>query len=223
MKILIIEDEEKIANSIKKGLLQEMFVIDVAYNGQEGLNLALTEKYNLIILDRMLPGIDGIEICKKIRLKKIKTPILFLTAKGQIEDKVQGLNFGADDYLIKPFAFSELLARVKALIRRPLNINSEILKIDNLTLDLIKMEVRRDKQNIFLSQKEFILLRYLMLNQNRIISKNEIAQNVWDYDADILLNTIEVYIKHLREKIEKPFKTKKPLIKTVRGFGYKIG
>ena len=223
MKILIVEDEVKIGNSIKKGLEQELFVVDVANDGTTGLDLALSEKYDLIILDRLLPGIDGVEICKKLRLEKNTVPILLLTAKGQVSDRVEGLNSGADDYLVKPFAFEELLARVKALLRRPQNRASNILKVSDLTLDTTSFEVKRENKSINLSQKEFIFLKYLMRHKDKIVTKDQIISNVWDYDSDILSNTIEVYIKHLREKIDKPFKDKMPLIKTVRGFGYKIG
>lgn len=223
MKILIIEDEVKIGNSIKKGLEQEFFVVDVANDGSTGLDLALSEKYDLIILDRLLPGVDGLKICKKLRVEKNTTPILLLTAKGQISDRVEGLNSGADDYLVKPFAFEELLARVKALLRRPKNSSSNILVVSDLVLDTTSFEIKRDNKNINLSKKEFIFLKYLMRHKGKIVTKDEIMSNVWDYDSDILSNTIEVYIKHLREKIDKPFKDKKPLIKTVRGFGYKIG
>ena len=223
MKILIVEDEVKIGNSIKKGLEQELFVVDVANDGTTGLDLALSEKYDLIILDRLLPGIDGVEICKKLRLEKNTVPILLLTAKGQVSDRVEGLNSGADDYLVKPFAFEELLARVKALLRRPQNRASNILKVSDLTLDTTSFEVKRENKSINLSQKEFIFLKYLMRHKDKIVTKDEIMSNVWDYDSDILSNTIEVYVKHLREKIDKPFKDKAPLIKTVRGFGYKIG
>ncbi len=224
MKILIVEDEQKIANSLKKGLQQELFIVDVAYDGTTGFDLATSEEYDLIILDRLLPGIDGLEICKKLRGENITTPILLLTAKGQVSDRVEGLNAGADDYLIKPFAFEELLARIRALLRRPQNTTeSNVLKVGDLSLDSSRFEVTRDQVLIQLSQKEFILLKYLMRHPNKIITKDEIMSNVWDYDSNILPNTVEVYIKHLREKIDKPFKTKKSLLKTVRGFGYKIG
>lgn len=222
MRILVVEDEHKIANSIKQGLEQEKYAVDVVYSGAEGLDFALSEDYDLIILDRLLPELDGIEITKKLRIQNIHTPILILTAKGQIEDKVEGLDSGADDYMTKPFAFAELLARVRALSRRPKNSTGNILKVEDLTLDNTTYEVRRGDKIIKLSNKEFTLLEYLMRHQNKIISKEQIMNHVWDYDADILPNTVEVFIKHLRDKIDPPpFKTK--LIHTVRGFGYKIG
>ncbi len=222
MRVLVIEDEHKIANSIKKGLEQELFAVDLSYDGTEGLDMALTEEYDVIILDRLLPGMEGVDICKKIREKNIHTPILLLTAKGQLTDKVEGLNAGADDYLTKPFAFEELLARVNALTRRPKNSLGLVLSIANVTLNTITYEVKRNNVVIALSAKEFRLLEYLMRHPQAIITKDQIINHVWDYDANILPNTVEVYIKLLRNKIDKPFKDT-PLIHTVRGFGYKIG
>lgn len=222
MRVLIVEDEHKIANSIKKGLEQELFAVDVAYDGIEGLDMALTEDYDVIILDRLLPGLEGVEICKKIRSKNIHIPILLLTAKGQVTDKVEGLNAGADDYLTKPFAFEELLARINALTRRPKNVLGSILQVANLALNTINYEVKRNDIIIELSAKEFRLLEYLMRHPQKVITKDQIINHVWDYDANILPNTVEVYIKLLRNKIDKPFKDK-PLIHTIRGFGYKIG
>lgn len=221
MKLLIVEDEHKIANSIKQGLEQENFVVDVAYDGNTGMDLATTEEYDAIILDRMLPGIEGVEIVKKLREENIHTPILILTAKGQIEDRVEGLDNGADDYLTKPFAFTELLARVRALTRRPKSNIVTTLAVDDLTLDTATYEVKRGGKTIQLSNKEFSLLEFLMRHSRQTVKKEQILKQVWDYDSDVLPNTVEVYIKHLREKIDKHFIKK--LIHTVRGFGYKIG
>lgn len=223
MKILIIEDEKKIADSIKKGLTQESFAVDVAYDGTKGCDLAITEDYDVIILDLMLPGMDGMQICKYLRAEKIQTPILMLTAKAQIGDRINGLNAGADDYLIKPFAFEELLARIKALSRRPKNNLGSVLTIDDLSLNTITFKVTRSGQPIGLSKKEFALLEYLLRNAGQILTKDQLINSVWDYDSDVLPNTVEVYIGYLRNKIDKPFDNKMPLIKTVRGFGYKIG
>jgi DNA-binding response OmpR family regulator len=223
MRILIVEDEHKIANAIKKGLEQELYAVDVTYDGNDGYDLAVTEDYDLIILDRMLPGIEGVEICKKLRAEKIHTPILLLTAKGQVDDKVDGLNAGADDYVVKPFAFEELLARTRALIRRPKNTVGSVLQVENLTLDTVSYEVKRNTTHIQLSSKEFSLLAYLMRHQNKVIPKEHIINHVWNYDANILPNTVEVYIGYLRNKIDKPFKDFPQLIQTIRGFGYKIG
>lgn len=223
MRILVIEDDHKIANAIKKGLSQESFAVDVSYDGKDGLGQALTIDYDLIVLDRMLPEVDGINICRAIRDKKIKTPILILTAKDKVSDRVEGLNAGADDYLTKPFAFEELLARVRALLRRPQEVNSTTLKIEDLTLDTSTYEVKRGNDMINLSSKEFALLEYIMRNPSRILTKDNLIAHVWDYDADILPNTVEVYIGYLRNKIDKPFPKKPQLLNTVRGFGYKIG
>jgi len=221
MKILVIEDEVRIAQNIKKGLVQEGFSVDLAHDGEDGYDLASTEEYSVIILDLMLPGMDGVTVCKKLREAKVYTPILMLTAKGGLADKVLGLNTGADDYLVKPFAFDELLARIKALGRRPRKSTGNILKVKDLELDTINLTVKRNGKEIELSKKEFALLEYLMINKGQIISKDKLVQNVWDFDADILPNTVEVYINYLRNKIEKPF-AGVPIIKTVRGFGYKI-
>jgi len=223
VRILVVEDEHKIANSIKKGLEQESYAADVAYTGTEGLDLASTEPYDLIILDRLLPEMDGIEIAKKLRGQKIHTPILMLTAKGQISDKVEGLDAGADDYLIKPFAFEELLARVRALARRPKESVGTTLSIDDLTLDTTSYEVARNGKMIKLSSKEYALLQYLMRHANKILTKDQIISHVWNYEADVLPNTVEVYIGYLRNKIDKQFPKKSPLIQTARGFGYKVG
>jgi len=174
-------------------------------------------------LDRLLPGMDGLEICKKLRAQEIHIPILMLTAKGQLMDKVEGLNSGADDYLTKPFAFEELLARIKALIRRPKNTLNNILQVEDLTLNTDTYEVKRDSAQIILSSKEFALLEYLMRHQNRTLTKVQIINHVWSYDANILPNTVEVFIGYLRNKIDRPFKDKNNLIQTIRGFGYKIG
>lgn len=223
MRILIIEDEHKIANAIKKGLEQEKYAVDAVYDGAEGLSFALTESYDLIILDRMLPGVsDGVAICKHLREKGKHLPIIMLTARDQIQERVEGLDAGADDYLIKPFAFEELLARVKALLRRPQDSLGTELKVEDLTLNTLTFEVARAGQPIQLSSKEYALLEYLMRNPNITLTKDTIISHVWDYDADILYNTVEVYIGYLRQKIDKPFKSD-PLIHTIRGFGYKLG
>jgi len=222
MRILVVEDEQKIARAIKKGLEQQSFAVDIAFDGQDGFDLASTEEYDLIILDLMLPKMDGLAVCKNLRQEKVQTPILMLTAKSQVDNKVEGLNAGADDYLAKPFAFSELIARAKALSRRPQNTLDTILKIDDLKINTNTLNVQRAGKSIKLSKTEYSLLEYLVRNKDNVISKDQIINHVWDYDADILPNTVEVYIGYLRNKIDKDFKNKKPLIKTVRGFGYKI-
>lgn len=223
MRILIVEDEHKIANSIKKGLEQESYAVDVTYTGDGGYDLAATEEYDLIVLDRLLPGMDGLDICRKLRENQIHTPVLLLTAKGQVEDRVEGLNAGADDYLVKPFAFEELLARIRALTRRPKHNVGSVLKVADLTLNTLNFEVKRENRKIQLSNREFALLEYLMRHPQQVLTKEQIIGHVWNYDADILPNTVEVYIGYLRNKIDKPFIGKPPLIHTVRGFGYRIG
>lgn len=223
MRILVVEDEHKIAQSIKKGLEQESYAVDLAFNGTDGLDLALSGEFDLIILDRLLPGMDGVKICQKVRQKNIHTPVLILTAKGQIQDRVEGLDAGADDYLIKPFAFEELLARIRALKRRPKDSLSNILEVEDLTLDATNFEVRRGQTQIRLSNKEFALLEYLMRHKNKILTKDQIISHIWSYDDEVLPNNVEVYIGYLRKKIDLPFKNQEPLIKTIRGFGYKLG
>ncbi len=225
MRILIIEDEQRLAKAIKKGLEQETYAVDIAFDGISGFDLAAVEDYDLIILDLMLPGMDGIQVCKKLRKEEgISTPILMLTARGRLDDKVKGLNAGGDDYLVKPFAFEELLARIKAITRRPKDsILPNILAANGLSLNTLTYEVKRAGKKIKLSKKEYALLEYLLRNAGRILSKDQIISHVWDYDAEILPNTVEVFIGYLRNKIDRPFKQKSPLIKTIRGFGYRIG
>ncbi len=223
MRILVIEDEHKIANSIKKGLEQESFAVDIAYDGEGGFDLASTEDYDAIILDLLLPGIDGLTICKNLRQEKIHTPIIMLTAKGELTDKVEGLNVGADDYLVKPFAFEELLARVRALGRRPPTPPVSLLSYRDLSLDPQTFQVKRGQTILNLSKKEFALLEYLLRHPETILTKEQIISHVWDYEADILPNTVEVYIGYLRNKIDKPFPKSTALIRTIRGFDYRLG
>jgi DNA-binding response OmpR family regulator len=222
MRILVVEDEHKIANAIKKGLEQETYAVDVAYSGTDGYDMAESDEYDLLILDLMLPEMDGLTICRKLRAQNIHTPILILTAKGDISEKVEGLDSGADDYLTKPFSFEELLARVRALSRRPKEVLSTVLTVSDLILDTVHFTVKRGDTSIQLSSKEYSLLEYLMRNEGKTLSKDKIIASVWNYDADILPNTVEVYIKYLRNKIDKPFPDKKPLLHTIRGFGYRI-
>jgi DNA-binding response OmpR family regulator len=223
MRILIVEDEHKIASAIKRGLEQQAYAVDVSYDADDGLAMATTEPYDLIILDRMLPGsLDGIGILRALRDQNNHTPVLLLTAKDRVLDRAEGLNAGADDYLVKPFAFVELIARVRALLRRSPQAVSDTIEYDSLRLDTQNMLVERDGKHIQLTAKEFALLEYLLHNADRVISKEALMQHVWDYDADILPNTVEVYIGYLRNKIDKPFK-KPNLIHTRRGFGYYFG
>ena len=223
MRILVIEDDHKIAQSIKQGLQQEMYAVDIAFDGAVGHDLAVGEEYDLILLDVMLPKMDGVELCKKLRKEGNHTPILMLTAKGQTADRVTGLNSGADDYLSKPFAFEELLARMRALTRRPKDMVQTVLQVDDLTLSTVSYEVKRGEKVLAFSHKEFALLEYLMRHPNTIITKEKIISHVWDYEANVLPNTVEVYMGYLRNKIDRAFPTLPALIHTVRGFGYKIG
>jgi DNA-binding response OmpR family regulator len=221
MRILVVEDEHKIARALKRALEQESYAVDVVYDGDEGYAMATTEPYDAAIIDRMLPGdYDGIAIVKAMREAKIHTPVILLTALGSVNDRTTGLDGGADDYLVKPFALEELLARVRALLRRPVEQQQNTLTAGDLSLDTITFSVNRAGKSIQLTSKEFGLLEYMLRNQNRPLSKDTIIAHVWDYDADILPNTVEVYIKYLRNKIDAGFE--KPLIHTVRGFGYKL-
>lgn len=223
MRILIVEDEHKIANAVKQGLEQQSYAVDVAYDGDSGHSMAMSEPYDLIILDRMLPGsIDGIGIVKDMRANNVHTPVLLLTAKDKILDRAHGLNSGADDYLVKPFAFVELIARVRALLRRPQQAVGTTLRYQDVTLDTKSMFAERQGTRLDLTGTEFALLEYFMRNQGQMLNKDMIIQNVWNYDADILPNTVEVYVGYLRNKLDKPFDGP-ALIHTKRGFGYWFG
>jgi DNA-binding response OmpR family regulator len=224
MRILIVEDEHKIANAIKSGLEQQSYAVDVCYDGDDGLAMATTENYDLLILDIMMPGsVDGLGIVRALRADNNHVPILMLTAKDKVLDKAFGLNNGADDYLVKPFAFVELIARVRALLRRPKQTLETQLTYADMTLDTASFVVKRGDTPIELTQKEFALIEYFMRNAERVLSKDMLTEHVWDYDADILPNTVEVYVGYLRNKIDKPFKKSPPLIHTKRGFGYVFG
>ncbi len=223
MRILVVEDEHKIANAIKQGLERQSYAVDVAYDGDSGIAMATTEPYELIILDRMIPGaVDGMGILKQLRKAGNHVPILLLTAKDKVLDRAEGLNNGADDYLVKPFAFVELIARVRALLRRPTQSLSNKLIYDDLELDSSAATATRNGTNIELTLKEFALLEYFMRNPDRIMTKENLIGQVWDYDADVLPNTVEVYVGYLRNKIDRPFEGA-PLIHTKRGFGYYFG
>ncbi len=219
MRILIIEDDARVAGFVSKGLRQEGFAVDCAANGEDGLHLASTEPYDALIVDIMLPKLDGITLTKQLRERKILTPVLFLSARGSVNDRVQGLQAGGDDYLIKPFAFTELLARVQALIRRANAIPEPMrLKVGDLEMDLAKRKVSRQGIEIPLQAKEFSLLEFLMRNAGRIVSKTMIMEHVWEYNFDPKTNVVEARICRLRDKIDRPFGKK--LIHTIRGAGY---
>ena len=221
MRVLVIEDTVRIADTIKVGLTQEGYAVDVEYDGENGLLAGLNEPYDIIILDVMLPGLDGISVCRQLREGNITIPILMLTAKAQDRDVVEGLNVGADDYLAKPFSFDVLLARMRALLRRPVSAVTDELSVGDLTMSVSSRTVSRGVTPIDLSRKEFAILEYLLRNKGRVCSKSDIIGHVWDFDADILPNTLEVFITYLRAKVDKPFDA--PLIHTVRGFGYSVG
>ena len=220
MRILIIEDEYRLSKVVKKGLVEDGFAVDQAFDGEEGLYLAESESYDLIILDLMLPKIDGIEVCRQLRKKKIRTPILMLTAKTTTEDKVVGLDSGADDYLTKPFAFTELKARIQALLRRSHHQVDPVCKIADLEVDPIKHTVKRAGKNIILTPKEFAILEYLARHKHQVVTRTQITEHVWDYSFDALSNVVDVFITTLRRKINTGFKNK--LIQTIHGVGYKM-
>jgi len=222
MRVLVIEDEQKIAAALKRGLELKGYAVDAVHDADTGLSHALDSDYDIILLDRMLPGsMDGVELARRARAGGQSAPIIMLTARGSVSDKVEGLAGGADDYLVKPFSFDELVARIQALLRRPPLVSTEALTCQDLSLNPSTFVVARAGQTIDLSQKEFALLEYLMRNQGRVVSKDTIIAHVWDGDSLILPNTVEVYVGYLRAKIDKPFK--KALLKTKRGFGYILG
>lgn len=221
MRILVVEDEKKINDIIVKTLKQEKYGVDSCFDGEEALDYIFSVEYDIILLDIMLPKRDGFEVLKSIRKKGIKTPVLFLTARDEIEDRVKGLDLGADDYLVKPFAFEELLARIRVLLRKNSGSGEDtgnVLKIANLTVDCNKHEVFRDDVLIKLSAKEFSILEYMIRNRERVVSKEKIEEHVWDFDYEGGSNIVEVYIKFLRKKIDNDFSPK--LIHTIRRVGY---
>jgi len=218
MRILVVEDEKKVASFIAKGLTEESYAVDVAYDGEEGVFMALENDYDLIVLDLMLPKLDGMEILRKIRDSGKDVPVLILTAKDSVEDIVAGLEGGSDDYLTKPFAFAELLARIRALLRRSQEQKITTLKAGDLTLNPLTREVKRGDRKIELTSKEYALLEYFMRNVNKVLTRTLISEHVWNYEFDPLTNVVDVYVNYLRKKIDQPSETK--LIHTVRGVGY---
>jgi two-component system, OmpR family, copper resistance phosphate regulon response regulator CusR len=220
MRILLIEDEAKVARFVERGLVAESYAVDIARDGKSGLELATTYHYDLIILDLMLPHMDGAEVLRRVRSGNGQVPVLILTARDELQEKVGRLEAGADDYLTKPFAFAELLARVKALLRRgPVN-RSSTLRVADLELDRLTLHVRRSGKRVELTSKEFALLEYLMVNAGRVLSRNMIIEHVWDQSFDGFTNIVDVYVRHLRSKVDDDHSSK--LIKTVRGVGYTI-
>ncbi len=223
MHILIVEDDQRLGRLLQRVLTEERHAVDLAHSGERGLDLALSAGYDLVVLDLMLPDLDGVELCRRLRAEGVATPVLMLTARGTVEDRVAGLNAGADDYLVKPFAMAELLARVNALLRRRDRAAEvpTVLEVADLTLDLLRREVRRAGEVIELTPKEFALLEYLMRNPGAALSRTQIIDHVWRYDLDAVSNVVDIYIHYLRDKIDR--RVRHPLIKTVRGVGYKIG
>lgn len=221
MKILLVEDEHRIARAVREGLIDEGYAVDVEYDGEAGYNTAAADEYDLILLDVMMPKLSGIDVCKKLRADDNHTPIILLTAKDQTQDIVKGLDAGADDYVAKPFSFEVLLARIRAILRRPHEKLAEVLTVEDLELDTTNRSVKRAGTTIPLTSKEFSILEYLLRNKNRVISKTNIMTHVWDFDADILPNNVEVFVNYIRNKVDKPFDGR-PLIETMRGFGYII-
>ena len=220
MRILLVEDDVAIAQSLKEGLEDEAYAVDVVHDGDEGYRTATADDYDVIILDVMLPEMNGYEVCRALRKDGNQTPILMLTARDAERDIVEGLDVGADDYLAKPFSFEVLLARLRALLRRPNEKLEEVLRVGDLTLDPSLKKVTRAAQEISLTAKEYAVLEYLMRNAGKVLSKEQIISHVWDFDADVLPNNVELFIMFLRRKIDKPFDAK--LIHTVPGFGYKL-
>jgi DNA-binding response OmpR family regulator len=221
MHILVVEDERRLANLVRRALEEEGNVVDVSHDGAEGLDMAEGTQYDLLVLDLMLPHVDGVEICRRLRASGNDVRILMLTARDAVEDRVQGLEAGADDYLVKPFSFSELLARVKALSRRQVQAQTEEeLTSGDLVLDLQRREAKRGKDTIELTAKEFQLLEYLMRNAGHVLTRTQILDHVWGYNFDSFSNVVDIYVHYLRNKIDKGYAD--PLIKTVRGVGYTL-
>jgi heavy metal response regulator len=218
MRILVIEDEKKVANFIKKGLEEEHYAVDTAYDGETGLYMAGVNEYDLVVLDLMIPKIDGLEVLRRIRDTKNSVPVMILTAKDTVEDIVKGLDTGCDDYLTKPFEFIEFLARIRALLRRENKEKEPLLKIADLTLSLVSHKVTRGEKEIDLTSKEYALLEYFMRNPEKVLTRTMISEHVWDYHFDSITNVIDVYVNYLRKKIDKDFDVK--LIHTIRGVGY---
>lgn len=218
MRILVIEDDRKVAGFIQKGLTEEQYAVDVCYDGVDGLFWAKESAYDVILLDIMLPKKDGISVCRELRAAGISTPIIMLTARDTVDDKIKGLDVGADDYLVKPFSFGELLARIRALLRRSQDYKSPVLKIEDLELDPASRKVRRGGQEITLTGKEYALLEYLLRNQGRVLTETLIVEHVWDMNYEPGTNVLNVYIHHLRNKLDKGFAKK--LLHTIRGAGY---
>jgi heavy metal response regulator len=220
MRILVVEDEHGIAQFLRQGLSEAGYAVDVARDGEEGLDYALLAEYDIIVLDIKLPRMDGLRLLRELRDRSIKTPVLLLTARDTVEDRVHGLDAGADDYLVKPFAFPELLARIRVLLRRPPLQRDIVLRVGDFEMDTARREVRRAGRLIELRPREFALLEYLMRHPNQVLTRTQIAEHVWNFDFYNESNVIDVYIGYLRRKVDRGFD--QPLIHTVRGVGYRL-
>lgn len=220
MRILVVDDDRRLCSVVRRGLTEEAYAVDVAYDGEEGEYLAEVNPYDLIILDILMPKKDGIEVCEELRDKRINTPILMLTAKDAVEDRVRGLDAGADDYMVKPFSFNELLARVRALLRREAMTKSPEIKLGDLVLNTLTREVRRGTRPIELTTKEYVILEYFMRHPNVVVTRTMLEDHAWDYDFDSMSNLVDVYIRRLRRKIDDD--EKESLLQTVRGAGYRL-
>lgn len=220
MRILVAEDEHKLAAVVRRGLEEHGYAVDVAYDGDDALAMAEIEPYDVIVLDIMLPGMDGLTVCHRLRSERRNMPVLMLTARDTVDDRVAGLDAGADDYLVKPFAFRELLARVRALLRRDGLSKDPILRVGDLEVDTVSHEVRRDGRQIELTSKEYAMLEYFMRNPNRVLTRTQIAEHVWDYDFMSMSNVIDVYVRYLRRKLGDDQEPR--LFRTLRGTGYQL-
>ena len=222
MYVLLVEDEHRLAQVVRRVLEEEGHTVDVGHDGEEGLTMALETSHDIIVLDVLIPGMDGIEVCRQLRRKKVDTPVLLLTALDSVEDRVRGLDAGADDYLPKPFAFQELLARIRALGRRKVQARDAVeLKVDDLALDLARRRAERAGKMIELSPKEFSLLEFLMRNEGRVVTRTQILDHLWGYDYGAESNLVDVYVAYLRRKVDRGYQ--RQLIRTVRGIGYALG
>ncbi len=220
MRILVVDDDRRLCSIVRRGLLEEAYAVDLAYEGEEAIYLATINPYDLIILDIMMPKKDGFEVCRELRVNGINAPVLMLTARDAVEDRVKGLDAGADDYMVKPFAFSELLARIRALLRREAPSKSSEIKAGDLVLNTLTRQARRGDREIELTTKEYVLLEYFMRHPNVVVTRTMLEEHAWDYDFDSMSNLVDVYIRRLRQKIDREGKEK--LIHTVRGAGYKL-